>query len=130
MARQRVHKLTEANMEATLRELWDSREVLEKLADQKFPAKVSYKLMKIISQINKELQPFAVARKSLYEKYGEKKGDAIVILDDNKEAFTKEIGELESMKVEIKFDVTIEELAPAELTPSEIYMLEFMLEKE
>jgi hypothetical protein len=48
-------------MKATLRELWDSRKILEKLANQDFPIKVSYKLMKTIDGANKEILPFSRA---------------------------------------------------------------------
>jgi hypothetical protein len=113
-------------MKATLRELWDSREILGKLANQDFTAKVSYKLMKIIDQTNKELQPFSKARLGIFEKYGEKKGDSINILEENKEAFKTEMSDLESTEVDIKFTVTMDEIANAQLTPSELYMLDYM----
>jgi hypothetical protein len=36
------------------------------------------------------------------------------------------MSDLESTEVELKFNLSLEELAPANLTPSEIYMIDFM----
>ena len=113
-------------MKATLKELWDSREILGKLANQDFTAKVSYKLMKIIDQTNQEIKPFAQARLNIFEKYGKREGDTINIPEENKETFRVEMTELEDQEVEIKYSVTMDEIENAKLTPSELYMIDYM----
>jgi len=117
-------------MIARLGELWGAKDVLQKLAKTKFKAKVSYKLMKVIDQANKEFEPFSKVRMELFTKYGEKKDDTITIKPENIEQFSNEMSELEATEVEIKFSISLEEIAEAELTPSELYLLDFMFRDE
>lgn len=117
-------------MKARLGELWASREILQKLATMKFKAKTAYKIMKIIDQANKEYEPFSKVRLELFEKYGEKDGDNITVKPENLEVFGKEMSDLEETEVEIKFNVSLEEIADAMLTPSELYLLDYMFQEE
>jgi len=117
-------------MKATLQELWGAKEVLGRLAATKFKAKISYKLAKIIDQANKEIEPFAKVRQAVFEKYGDKIGETITVKPENIEAFKTEMSEVESQEIEFKFTVSLDEIESAELTPSELYYLDFLFRED
>ena len=113
-----------------LSDLWNARATLGKLATMSFKAKTSYKLMKLIDQANKELEPFGKVRQEVFLKYGDQDGEKIVVRQDEIEAFTKEMEELDHQEVDLKFTVTLDELSNADLTPSELFDLNFMFVEE
>ena len=113
-----------------LSDLWNARATLGKLATMSFKAKTSYKLMKLIDQANKELEPFGKVRQEVFLKYGDQDGEKIVVRQDEIEAFTKEMEELELQEIDLKFPVTLDELSNADLTPSELFDLNFMFVEE
>ena len=114
-------------MRVSLGRLWASREVLNKVTSMKFKARTSYRLMKMIDQVNNELEPFGKARQELFLKYGDQDGDRVTIKKENTQAFMEELKELEGQEVELKFSVSLEEIEDAELTPSDLYAIDFLL---
>ena len=117
-------------MKVTLKDLWGARGTLAKLSGMPFRAKTAYRLMKLIDQANKEIEPFAKVRQELFLKYGDQEGELVTIKPENVEAFTAELAELENQTVELKFTVSLEEIEEAKLTPSEIYDLAFLFTDE
>ncbi len=113
-------------MKVNLGRLWASREVLNKVTTMKFKARTSYRLMKMIDQVNNELEPFGKARQELFLKYGDQDGDRVTIKKENTEAFMDELKELEGQEVELKFSVSLEEIEEAELTPADLYAIDFL----
>ncbi len=113
-------------MKVNLGRLWASREVLHKVTTMKFKARTSYRLMKMIDQVNNELEPFGKARQELFLKYGDQDGDRVTIKKENTEAFMDELKELEAQEVELKFSVSLEEIEEAELTPADLYAIDFL----
>ena len=113
-------------MEVTLKDLWGAREIFSRMSGMKFKAKTSYKLMKMFDQANHELEPFGKVRRELFEKYGEERDGMFVVKPENMEEFTKEIEELASQKVDLKFTVAMDEIEDADLTPSEMLDIEFL----
>ena len=113
-------------MKVNLGRLWASREVLNKVTSMKFKARTSYRLMKMIDQVNNELEPFGKARQELFIKYGDQDGDRVTIKKENTEAFMEELKDLEGQEVELKFSVSLEEIEDAELTPSDLYAIDFL----
>ena len=117
-------------MKASLKDLWNARATLGKLAGMSFKAKTAYKLMKLIDQVNKEIEPFSKVRQELFLKYGDQDGDRVTIKPENIEIFSKELEELESQEIELKFTVNLDEIGEVELSPSELYDLDFMLKED
>ena len=117
-------------MKVTLKDLWGARGTLAKLSGMPFRAKTAYRLMKLIDQANKEIEPFAKVRQELFLKYGDQEGEMVTIKPENVEAFTAELAELENQTVELKFTVGLDEIEDAKLTPSEIYDLAFLFTDE
>lgn len=115
-------------MKVTLKDLWNARSTLQKLAGTHFKAKTAYHLMKLIDQANKELEPFGKVRQELFQKYGEEKDERITVKADNMEAFKQEMEELENQEVELKFAVTLDEIGDAQLTPTDLFDLQFLFE--
>jgi len=117
-------------VKASLKDLWNARATLGKLAGMSFKAKTAYKLMKLIDQVNKEIEPFGKVRQELFQKYGEQEGDRVTIKPENIEIFSKELEELESQEIELKYTVNLDEIGEAQLSPSELYDLDFMFKED
>jgi len=91
-------------------EIFNTREPLQKLMQEKFPVKVSYGLAKLASKLDAQLGVIEKVRQGLIQTYGEKNPDnpMQIRVDPQSKDFPKfasELGELMSKEVEIVFDV-------------------------
>jgi len=97
-------------MELTNGEIFNTKEPLSKLLQEKLPVKVSYGLAKIAQKLEAHLQVIEKVRQGLFQTYGEasKENPMQIKLNPESKNFSKamaELGELMSQKVEIVIDV-------------------------
>lgn len=117
-------------MEMELKDLVNAKDGLIKIFNAELPIKISYKLSKLVKDLNEELNFFEEKRKKLIEKFGEKKGDKIEVKQENLELFTNEMNELLKLKVEFKFEkIQLNEIENVKLSSLEVYNLQkFIIE--
>ncbi len=129
-------------MKLTNGEIFNAKEPLSKLIQEKFPVKVSYGLAKLASKLDAQLGVIEKVRQGLIQTYGEQDPDnpmQIRVLptlekkDENGKStfepnpkfpkFAEEMGELMTQEVEIVFDVvTLPDTL--EIEPSTLMALE------
>ncbi len=91
-------------------EIFNAKEPLEKLLQEKLPVKISYGLAKLAAKLNEQLQIIEKVRQGLIQTYGGKDPDnpmqtRVVPGCEHWSKFAGEYGELMSQEVEIVFDV-------------------------
>jgi len=91
-------------------EIFNAKEPLQKLMQEKFPVKVSYGLAKLAAQLDAQLGVIEKVRQGLIETYGEKDPDnpTQIRVTPGMGGFSKfaeEYGELMSQETEIVFEV-------------------------
>ena len=118
----------------------NSTEILQKLAQQNFKAKLALSIARLLKQVEAEIQIFNTTRIDLVKKYGIKDENGELITDDSGnctiednslEVFNKELNELLNTEIEInanKIDINL--LEECDFTPSEITALEPFLKEE
>lgn len=97
-------------MKLTNGEIFNAKEPLEKLLQEKLPVKTSYGLAKLAAKLNDQLQVIEKVRQGLFQTYGKQNPDnpMQMTVDPQSENFPKfasEFGELMSQEVEIVFEV-------------------------
>jgi hypothetical protein len=115
-------------MNVQLIKIVSSVEVMKKLANLKFSAKVAFKMSKLLKFVQEQVSAFEDARKVLFEKYGKQVPDGVQILEEHREAFFKEQMELLEMMVTCSETFTIDDFENAELTPAEIIQIDWLIE--
>lgn len=113
-------------MTITLNELSIAKNAIAKLLNQDLPLKASYKLSKLVDQLNEEYDRIHEIRKKLMLKYGKKDEEKIEVLPDKVDEFKKELNEFLKEEVEISFDpMPLEVLGEsAQLTSMEMRALQ------
>ena len=96
-------------MKLTNGEIFDAREPLQKLLEQKFPVKVSYGLAKLANKLNEQLKIIEEVRLGLIKTYGEASKDNPKQINVDPESknfqkFADELSELFTQEVEVIFD--------------------------
>lgn len=66
-----------------LLDLWNSKEAMMRLSQEKLSPKMSYRVMKLIDTFNKELEPVEKTRQELVKKHGQTKEDGSCQIPDN-----------------------------------------------
>ena len=91
-------------MELTNNEVWNSRESLLKLMEERFPVKTAYELAKLASKLKDQYEVIEGVRNGLVQTYGEKNDVGQVTVETTSENFPKflsELTELMDMEIEI-----------------------------
>lgn len=89
-------------MKIHLSQLLDVEKPLSELMEQPLPLKISYKLSKVLRMASEEMKEFYRLREDLFRKLGvsdPNENDKLIIPEDKKEQFTKEILELADIDV-------------------------------
>lgn len=112
----------------------NSTDILKKLAQQDFKAKLALSIARLLKAAENEIQNFNEVRLELIKKYGNKDENGELITDENGnckiednslEAFNKELKELLDSEVELNANkIDIELLEDCNFTPAEIALLE------
>jgi hypothetical protein len=97
-------------MKLTNGEIFNSKEPLQKLMDERLPVKVSYGLAKLAAKLNEQLQIIEQVRQGLIITYGEPDPKVpnrtwVNPTSDKYSKFVTEYGELMKQEVEIVLDV-------------------------
>ncbi len=116
-------------------------EVLLKFSEQKLPIKLSYKIMKIMSSLEREIDFYRNKLANLIQEYGLKDEEGNLVYSEDKEniklkdgvseEFYEKYTELMNLEVEIEdFYFSLQELEKLELTPKELYILRDFIDDE
>ena len=97
-------------MKLTNGEIFNAKEPLQKLLQEKLPVKASYGLAKLASKLHDQLEVIEKVRNGLIQTHGEQDPEnpqqtRIVPGSGNWSKFAEEYGELMSQTIEIVFDV-------------------------
>ena len=97
-------------MKLTNGEIFNAKEPLAKLIQEKLPVKASYGLAKLAAKLDEQLQVIEKVRGGLVQTYGEKDPDnpqqiRVNSQSENWPKFAEEYGELMSQEVEVVFEV-------------------------
>lgn len=119
-------------MELTLNELSGAVVAIDKIMRAVLPIKVSYRLSKMVSLINTELDYLDKARTKLAASYGVDNGKGeIQIKKENIEQFSKEINQLMTEKVELNIErIKLSEIQEVKLSAVDILSLGKILEED
>lgn len=119
-------------MKLTLKQLNDGYQPLQSVAAHEFPAKLAYRLGRIVNACNSEMELYRKTINDLIRKHGE--GDDVqgYRVEQNSEAmaaFNREAEELLETEIEIWGDpIGINELEPhAKLKPSDLAWLDWLI---
>lgn len=85
-------------------EIFEAKEPLQSLLDQKLPVVISYKLAKMSHKLNEQLKVIENVRNGLVTKHGKPNNNGQASIrpgDENWKQFVEEIDELMAMEVEI-----------------------------
>lgn len=95
-------------MKVKLIEIYGSVSTLNKLIEEPLPAKVSFKLMKLLNQLNNEVKLVEDQRLKLVKQYSK---DGTSVADENKEVFVKEFSEFLNEEIDVAWQpITIDTL--------------------
>lgn len=86
--------------------------ILKGLLSQKLKPSIKMKLSRLSEIVNKESERHDTINKELFDKYGEIKGDAMVIKPENLEVYQKEYSELLDSEFELDLKKIFGELNP------------------
>ena len=118
-------------MEFATGKLYSVAPILEKLAKQDVPIKVSFRLNKFLKVVAQEVQALEEARVSLVKKYGvedEKSGD-IKVGPENMSKFQDEFKELLGEVVSVPLTkIPIEWVEEASLSSYEVQQIDFLFD--
>lgn len=128
-------------MKLTNRKIVNDSNFLATLTQKQLPVKVSYAIAKNISKIENELKIYNIERQKLIDKYCVKdeegnnvidENNQLIIADENMTDWNNAINELLDIEVEIdihKFNINDLMHSNAEFTPSELMLIEYMIEE-
>ena len=115
-------------------DLLNSTDVLQKLAQKDFKAKLAWSIARLLRTAEEEIKNFNETRMNLITKYGEKDDNGELITDENGNCkivpdsivnFSNELEDLLQTEVEINANkIDIEQLENLDFTPSEMSVLE------
>lgn len=111
------------------------QETLVKLGKQALPAKTAFKLKGIVKRVKEELTSYEELRKEALERFGKKKEDGSLEVDEKNnvqfdrvgmESFVLHLQELTALEVDL-LTVKIDELGSASLTAEELEALDGLI---
>ena len=117
----------------TLAELINMKPAIQKLVVKELPAKLSYRLAKLVRLLEPEYVSYEETRRKLVEKYGDKTEDGnITVPQDKLEVFMNELNGVLKEEVEFSYiPFSIDEIEKVELSVQDIVSIEkLLIEKE
>jgi len=118
-------------MKVNLGEIYVSTSVMSKLIDAPLPAKISFRLARLMKEMNEYLKHLDEERTKLIKKYGKENGDGnITVSEDNKEQFVNEFNDLLAEEIEINWEkMNPEDLGNTPLSVGEISKIAFLFDQ-
>lgn len=114
-------------------------DVIGSIANQKLSFKTSYKLMKLIKEVETEFEYYRENVMKILEEYGERDSDGNLIQDDGGvklqkdkiDLASKKIQELDEVEVQINSPLlTLDEMEDIEISLRELAVLDLIIKKE
>ena len=104
----------------------EASDCLKKISkNEMLPTRIAYKLYTMINALSLEVSFFEEKRYALFEKYGRESDSSLVVPEENKEAFLRDLEELKNIncsknveKVDISLDIDLG------VSPADIALLE------
>lgn len=125
-------------MNIKLSEIVGSEQALVKLMKVKLPVKISYKLSKLVFNIQPELKIYNDQKNALIKELGEqtnKETDQWQVKSDNMPKFLEEITKLQDIDVDVKFGdakelekIKVADLGDIQIEATELMALDWLLE--
>jgi|SRR5665647_246891 len=85
--------------------LVNSIENLNKLSEMLLPAKESFKVIKLLMEIEPQMQNYNVQKNKLLGKYGDSEDKkTYIIREKEQESFIKEVEDLGNIEIDLKFE--------------------------
>lgn len=92
-------------MKVSLGEIYMSTSVMNKLIDMPLPARMSFRLARVMREMNDILKNLEEERSKLIKKYGQDNGDGnITVSETNKDMFLEEFQSVLEDQVEINWE--------------------------
>lgn len=115
-------------MKIKLKQILEAVEPLKILLNKELPIKASYRLGRLKSAIESELNQFDTERQKLIKKYGREKDDGSYFVDesdkDNYDKFLTEINQLLDVDIEINYSpIDISIIDECRISPSNMSFL-------
>ena len=124
----------------TLNDIFNAVPALREISTKEFPGSTTFKIARLIRELDKEIQLFEEERMKIANKYGEKdengnlipqENGAIKILDDKVQECNEEFQALFNTQVEINANkLPIEIFDSIEMTPTQAMNLEAIVDFE
>jgi hypothetical protein len=112
-------------MKVKLIDIYSSVGSLNKLIDEPLPAKISFKLMKLLNQLNQEVKLIEDQRTKLIKKFAGEEGNTVK--DENKDQFIKELTEILEESVDISWEpVSIDALGDIKMSVLELSKVQYL----
>ena len=122
-------------MKLTNGDIFVAQRPLATLVDMKFPVAISYKLAKLVSKINEQLQVIEATRNGLIRQYGAPNEGGQVVVSEGGENFQKFLDEFNTlMAIEVELVIAKVKLPeevdgkPLEVEPSLLMALDKFVE--
>ena len=118
-------------MKVSLGEIYMSTSVMNKLIDMPLKATLSFRLARIMRDINDILKNLEDERSKLIKKYGQDSGDGnITVSEQNKENFLDEFQSLLEDKIEINWEpIDTDSLGDSTISVAEISKIAFLFKQ-
>ena len=121
----------------TINDLLNVIPILRELANKPFKGAITFKIARLIRELNKEATLFEESRRTLIEKYGVRKEDGsfevledgtIKLREDQIQECSEEMNTLLNTEIEINADkIPAETFDNIEISPSQIIILESLV---
>lgn len=120
----------EETISVTLAELLNSQQALQSLAQQPLPARLAFKLSKVLKAVTKELDQCNETRIQLCDRYGEKQEDGTYTFSKaNEEAVNAEYQELIKTEITLHAErIDLENLPGVTISAANIIFLSWLME--
>ena len=123
-------------MKLKLSQIVQINQIFEEFSDSPLTIKTSYKIMKVLEQLQKDSNFFKEKLAELINKYGERdsnnqliiQNDSYKIKDEDKEKFDNDYYELQSIENELNLETfTLDELEELKLSPKKLFIIKNLI---
>lgn len=114
-------------MKVKLIDIYSSVAALNKLMEQPLPAKVSFRLMKLLNSVNEEVKMIEEQRMKLVKKHAE---DGVTVSETKREEFLKEFADFLNDEIEMSWEpISVDVLGDLELSVAELSRVQFLFKE-
>jgi hypothetical protein len=116
-------------MNIKLEQILTSVVSLRNISEERLPIKTSFKLKKIIKEVDENILIYEESKRELLEKYGEKQDDInYKISEANQEVLENEHQQLIETEVTLGFEqIKAEELENSNISPKDLQILDWLI---